>query len=377
MAAILEIRDGTKEYRDVPAIRNVNFVLEPGEAHALLGENGAGKSTLTKTLAGVVAPTSGEIVLEGQPVASDNPADALRRGIVMVHQETSLASSLTVAQNLCLADAKAFSRLRGIYIAAQQFLRSASFPVDPTALVSSIGAGQKQTVEIARAVHHNAGIIIFDEPTGTVTTEEQHQFVSLVERLRARNVSIVFISHAIEEALQMSDRIAALRDCEHVVTDPTRGVERERIARSMVGRFLSDELYGQPNKRKARCPGRKVLSVQNPSMGSLLRNRSFSVFGGQITGVFGRIGSGRTAIARVIAGVCKRDFFHGGQIRLNGRPVRYRVPRRAVRDGIIYVTADCKIEGFLETMSIAENIHTGATARDEANEETIMYAAVH
>lgn len=362
MTAILELRNGTKEYRGVPAVKNVSFALEAGEIHALLGENGAGKSTLTKMLAGVVEPSAGEILLDGSRIELRDPADALRRGIAMVYQETSLVPSLTVAQNIYLTDDKHFHRLRGIYIAGQQFLQSLNFHVDPTALVSSLGAGQKQMVEIARAVHHNARVIIFDEPTATLTPEEKHQFFSLVERLRGRGVSIIFISHALEEALQISDRITVMRDGEHVVTDDTRNFDRESIVRAMVGRSLTDELYGQHPGRRIRRAGEKVLSVQNLSMGTVVRNTSFSVFSGQITGIFGLIGSGRTEAAKVVAGVLKRDFFHGGQVRLNGRAVRYRVPRPAVRDGIIYVTEDRKLEGFFETMSISENIYMGALA---------------
>ena len=362
MAPILEIRNATKEYRGVAAVKNVSFALEKGEVHAILGENGAGKSTLTKMLAGVIAPTSGELFLDGKKIVLANPADALCHGIAMVYQETSLVPSLTVAQNLYLSDAKPFNRLRGIYIAGQQFLQSLNFPVDPAAVVSSLGAGQKQMVEIARAVHHNAQIIIFDEPTGTLTPEEKHQFFSLVARLRKRDVSIIFITHAIEEALQISDRITVLRDGEHVITDATKTLDRAKVIRSMVGRNLSEELYGQATRRPLRPAGRKVLSVQNLSMGAAVKNNSFSVFSGQITGIFGLIGSGRTETAKVVAGVLKRDFFHGGQVRLDGKPVRYRVPRPAVRDGIVYVTEDRKVEGFFETMSIAENIYLGAVA---------------
>jgi simple sugar transport system ATP-binding protein len=374
MTAILELGNGTKDYRGVHALKNVTFTLESGEIHALLGENGAGKSTLTKMLAGVVAPTSGEIRLNGKPVELASPADALKKGIAMVYQETSLVPSLTVAQNLYLGDSRWFHRLRGLYIAAQQFLQSLNFPVDPTALVSSLGAGQKQMVEIARAVHHKAQVIIFDEPTGTLTPEEKHHFFELVKRLRARGVSIIFISHAVEEALQISDRITILRDGEHVVTDLTANFDRARIVRSMVGRTLSEELYGKAGQRQLRSAGRKVLSVQNLSMGNVVRNNTFSIFAGQITGVFGLIGSGRTETAKVIAGVLKRDFFHGGQVRLEGRPVRYRVPRPAVRDGILYVTEDRKQEGFFETMSVAENIYLGAVSGGQSRSRLISIA---
>ncbi|MBX6321051.1 MAG: sugar ABC transporter ATP-binding protein [Rhodospirillaceae bacterium] len=374
MTAILELRNATKEYRGVPALKNVTFALERGEVHALLGENGAGKSTLTKILAGVVPPTSGQILLDGRPVELTSPADALSKGIAMVYQETSLVPSLTVAQNLYLADAQWFNRLRGIYIAAQQFLQSLNFPVDPTAPVSSLGAGQKQMVEIARAVHHKARVIIFDEPTGTLTPEEKRHFFALVRRLRAHDVSIIFISHAIEEALQISDRITILRDGEHVVTDATANFDRSRIVRSMVGRTLSEELYGRAGRRRMRPAGRKILSVENLSMGRAVRNNTFSIFAGQVTGVFGLIGSGRTETAKVVAGVMKRDLFHGGQVRLEGRPVRYRVPRPAVRDGIVYVTEDRKLEGFFETMTIAENIYLGAVAAGRSRSAIVSLA---
>ncbi len=373
MTPILELRNGSKDYRGVYAVRDVSFDLRPGEVHALLGENGAGKSTLTKMLAGVVQPSAGEVWLDGAAVELATPADALARGVAMVYQETSLVPSLTVAQNLYLMDKKPFHRLRGAYIAGQQFLQSLNFHVDPTALVGALGAGQKQMVEIARAVHHNARVIIFDEPTATLTPEEKHQFFALVERLRKRGVSIVFISHALEEALQLSDRITVMRDGRHVVTDDTAAFDREKIVRAMVGRDLTDELYGAHRERRARPAGKAVLSVQNLSMGAAVRNTSFSVFAGQITGVFGLIGSGRTEAAKVVAGVMKRDFFHGGQVRLEGRPVRYRAPRPAVRDGIIYVTEDRKAEGFFETMSIAENIHLGAMAGGRTRSRLVSF----
>jgi simple sugar transport system ATP-binding protein len=371
MNPVLEIRNGTKEYRGVPAVRDVTFTLENGEVHALLGENGAGKSTLTKMLAGVVEPTSGEIWRDGEQIELRAPSDALKQGIAMVYQETSLIPSLSVAQSLYLMDANRFHRLRGIYIAGQQFLQSLNFHVDPSALVSSLGAGQKQMVEIARAVHQDAKIIIFDEPTSTLTPEEKHQFFSLVGRLKARGISIIFISHALEEALQISDRITVMRDGAHVVTDETSAFDRERIIRAMVGRSLTDQLYGAQENRVTRTPIKKTLSVQNLSMGNVVRNTSFSIFAGQVTGVFGLIGSGRTEAAKVVAGVLKRDFFHGGQVRLADRDVRYRVPRPAVRDGIVYVTEDRKLDGFFETMTIAENLYLGAMASGQTKSSTI------
>jgi simple sugar transport system ATP-binding protein len=363
METLVEIKDATKAYRGVTAIEDVDFTIRRGEVHALLGENGAGKSTLTKVIAGVTPLTRGTMLLDGRPVNFSTPAEALAKGVAMVFQETSLVPSMTVAQNLYLGDEKLFNRLRGLYISAQQFMQSLNFNVDPWAMVSTLGAAKKQMVEIARAVRQNARIIIFDEPTATLTPEEKHHFFALLQRLKKRGVAVVFISHALEEALQASDRITILRDGRLVVTDDTVKFDRERIIRSMVGRDLSAALY-QKHLRPARPPGRKVLSVQNLSWGTAVRNNSFSIYQGQVTGMFGLIGSGRTETAKIIAGIQKRNFFDGGEIRLDNKPVRYRVPRPAVKDGIVYVTEDRKLEGFFETMSIAGNIYASLLGAD-------------
>ncbi|MBC7737518.1 MAG: sugar ABC transporter ATP-binding protein [Candidatus Saccharibacteria bacterium] len=360
METILRLDKITKSYRAVPAVREVDFTLRKGEIHALLGENGAGKSTLTKVIAGVVAPSSGTMTYLGVQSRFDTPHQALQAGIAMVFQETSLVPSMTVAQNLYLGAEPFLSRLRGTYIAAQQFLQSLNFPVDPAAMVESLGAAKRQMVEIARAVHHDAKVIIFDEPTATLTPEEKRHFFALLRRLKARGVSVIFISHALEEALAISDRITILRDGELVITGDTRDFDREKIISAMVGRKLSGALY--QTRASLRKPGAKVLSVQDISQGAMVRNTSFSVFAGQITGVFGLIGSGRTETFKVVAGITKRDFSRGGTIELNDRPVRYRTPHPAVQDGIIYVTEDRKSEGFFETMSIGENLFGGLLA---------------
>ncbi len=357
-ADLVVMTDVTKEYRGVPAIRNVNFTLRKGEVHALLGENGAGKSTLTKILAGVVSPSAGQIHIDGQPVSFANPSDALKAGVAMVFQENSLVPSMSVAQNVFLGDETFFNRLRGRYIAAQQLMGSLNFLVDPWANVSTLGAAKKQMVEIARAVRQNARVIIFDEPTASLTPEEIAHFFALIQRLKDRGVSIIFIGHALEEALRIADRVTVLRDGELVLTDDAANLDREKIIQAMVGRSLTNEIYAKSATRKIRKPGKKALSVQDLSMGNIVRNNSFTVYRGQITGMFGLIGSGRTETAKIVAGVAKRRFFHGGDITLDGKSVRYRVPRQAVRDGIVYVTEDRKLEGFFDNMSIAENIHT-------------------
>ena len=217
-------------------------------------------------------------------------------------------------------------------------------------------------VEIARAVLHRAKVIIFDEPTASLTPEEKKYFFDLVRDLKKRGVSIVFISHALEEALMLADRITVLRDGKKVVTDDAAKFDRARIVQAMVGRDLSQSLYGV-RKTTVRPVGERVLTVQNLKMAPMVRNNSLSVFAGQITGVFGLVGAGRTETFKIVSGVLKRDFFHGGEVILRDRPVRFRVPATAVRAGVAYVTEDRKVEGFFETTSIARNLYLGLLAK--------------
>ncbi|MCB1432893.1 MAG: sugar ABC transporter ATP-binding protein, partial [Alphaproteobacteria bacterium] len=373
MEPVIEMKNITKNYRGVPAVKNVDFTLMKGEIHALLGENGAGKSTLTKIMAGVVEATSGEMRHNGKLVSFESPFDALQNGIAMVFQETSLVPSLTVAQNIYLGKEKFLNRLRGIYIAAQQFLQSLNFTVDPTATVATLGAAKRQMVEIARAVHHNADVIIFDEPTATLTPEEKRHFFALMRRLQKSGVSIVFISHALEEALNHADRISILRDGELIESGPAADFDRDMVVRAMVGRSLSNEIYNRRGAGQLRKRGKQILSVRDVSMGNMVRNNSFSIFEGQITGVFGLVGSGRTETFKIVSGIYKRDFLRGGDIVLGGSPVRYNVPVHAVRDGIVYVTEDRKLEGFFETMSIAENFYSGALAAGLTKAKIVSY----
>jgi len=298
----------------------------------------------------------------GDEVTFRSPLEALNIGIAMVFQETSLVPSMTVAQNLYLGNEQFLNRLRGINIAAQQFLQSLNFTVNPSTLVMSLGAAQRQMLEIARAVRLNAKIIIFDEPTASLTPEEKQHFFTLIKRLREQGVSIVFISHALEESLQISDRITILRDGQKVRTDTIENLDRNAIVQAMVGRELSSTIYQSKREGRVRPAGDKVLSIQDLSMGNMVKSNSLSIFAGQITTIFGLVGSGRTETAKVASGIYKRDFSRGGQIELENKSVRYRVPRQAVKSGIVYVTEDRKNEGFFDTMSVGENFYSGFLA---------------
>ena len=359
---VLSLTKATKIYGGAPAIEDVDLDLIRGEIHAVLGENGAGKSTLTKAMVGVVTLTSGELRIDGKVVGPKTPLEGRLLGIAMVFQENSLVSTMTVAQNLFLGQEKFFNRMRGVNIAAQQFLQSLNFDVPPTAIVGSLGAAKKQMVEIARAVLHKAKIIVFDEPTASLTPEERKYFFNLVRDLKRRGVTVVFITHALEEALQLADRITVLRDGRKIVTDATKNFDRNRVIREMVGRDLSQSLY-DITKKTVRPAGERVLTIQNLKLAPVVKNNSLSVFADQVTGIFGLIGAGRTETFKIVSGVLKRDFFHGGVICLRDKPVRYRVPSQAVRAGIAYITEDRKLEGFFETASLARNIYIGLLTR--------------
>ncbi len=361
---LVAVENGSKLYGGIHAIETVSFDLRAGEVHAIVGENGAGKSTLCKAIAGAIRLSSGRVLVDGREARFARPADALAAGIAMVYQETSLVPTMTVAQNIELGRERLFDTENSRNIRAQQLLQSLNFHVEPNLPVSALGTAKRQMVEIARAVYLNARVIIFDEPTASLTPEEIIHFFHLIRDIRARGVGIVFISHALEESLRISDRITVLRDGRHVVTQDAKALTRDALVRHMVGRDLARTHDHDPGtgRAPARRRGQKVLSIENVTMGAMVRNMSFSIFEGEVLGIAGLIGSGRTEIARIIAGSLKRDFFNGGMIYLRGRPVRYRVPRQAVRDGIAYITEDRKIDGFYETMDIADNLFLGELA---------------
>ncbi|MGY3697282.1 ABC-type sugar transport system ATPase subunit [Bradyrhizobium sp. USDA 3240] len=357
---VLRISNGSKIYGGVHAIEGVNFDLYPGEVHALVGENGAGKSTLCKAIAGAINLTSGDYLLDGKPANFEQPRDALDAGICMVYQETSLVPTMTAAQNIELGNEKLLTRFRTLNIQAQQLLQSLNFHVDPATPVALLGTAKKQMVEIARAIYNKARIIIFDEPTASLTPEEIVHFFHLVRDLRARGVSIIYISHALEESLQIADRITVLRDGKLVITAPAKQLTRDALVQHMVGREVAQAVYGGREKTHQRRE--KVLTVENVTMGMAVKNMSFSVYAGEVVGIAGLIGSGRTEIAKIVYGALKRNLVNGGTIRLRGKPIRYRVPRQAINDGIAYITEDRKANGFFETMVVDDNVYIGSLA---------------
>ncbi|WP_022724280.1 ATP-binding cassette domain-containing protein, partial [Rhodopseudomonas sp. B29] len=309
IAPVLQIAAGSKVYSGVHAIDKVDFTLRPGEIHALLGENGAGKSTLCKAIAGAIKLTSGDYYLGGEKVSFSSPGEALAQGVAMVYQETSLVPSMTVAQNLELGMEKWFTVYRKINIAAQQSQQALNFNVDPLALVETLGTAKRQMVEIARAVRHNARVIVFDEPTASLTPEEIQHLFHLLNSLRAKGVGVIFISHALEEALKIADRITILRDGKLVHTGPASELDRPKIVRMMVGRDVASSHYAAAEiagdaalpaaPAETSAERKRVLAVENVTMGNVVKNMSFSVYEGEVVGIAGLVGSGRTEIAHI------------------------------------------------------------------------------
>ncbi|MGP0058884.1 MAG: sugar ABC transporter ATP-binding protein [Beijerinckiaceae bacterium] len=361
---VLRIVDACKIYGGVHAIENVNFDLYRGEVHALVGENGAGKSTLCKAIAGAIQLTSGEYHVDGKAAQFQRPGAAIAAGIFMVYQETSLVPTMTVAQNVKLGSEKLINSFKKINIEAQQLLQSLNFHIDPATPVGLLGTAKKQMVEIARAVYNDARIIIFDEPTASLTPEEIVHFFNLVRDLRSRGVGIVYISHALEESLQISDRVTVLRDGKLVLTAKTSEMTREKLVRYMVGRDITQTYYahraGHEERRRQRRE--KVLTVENVTFSNIVKNMSLSIYAGEVVGIAGLIGSGRTETAKIIYGALKRNLINGGTIKLRGKPIRYRVPRQAINDGIVYITEDRKLDGFFETMVVDDNVYIGNLA---------------
>ena len=338
----------------------------PARFMRLVGENGAGKSTLCKAIAGAIKLTSGDYYVDGKPVNFERPRDALAAGICMVYQETSLVPTMTAAQNIELGNEKLITSFKKLNIQAQQLLQSLNFHIDPATPVGLLGTAKRQMVEIARAVYNDARIIIFDEPTASLTPEEIVHFFNLVRDLRARGVAIIYISHALEDSLQISDRITVLRDGKLVMTAKTAEMNAREAGARTWSAATSPRPIMPPTRKAMRSAGKlrreKVLTVENVTMGNMVKNMSFSVYAGEVVGIAGLIGSGRTEIAKIIFGALKRNLINGGTIKLRGKPIRYRVPKEAINDGIAYITEDRKLNGFFETMVVDDNVYVGKLA---------------
>jgi ribose transport system ATP-binding protein len=349
---LLQVREVSKQFPGVRALHNVNLTLHRGEVLAVVGENGAGKSTLMKILAGVQTPDSGEILIDGRPVHIESVNKAFDHGIALIHQELNLADNLEVGANIYLGrephkfgliDRKRLNRN------AQRMLERVGLDVAPTATVSTLSIGRQQMVEIAKALSIDARILIMDEPTSSLSSHEAEQLFRVIKDLRASGVSVIYISHRLGEVKELADRVVVLRDGENAGELPREEISHDNMVRMMVGRDVS-QFYA----RQQHEIGEAVLQVEDLVTPTWPQHAlSFSVRRGEIVGVAGLVGAGRTEMLRTLFGI---DRPLRGTVQLNGKSIKLESPVDAIRAGMALVPEDRKQHGLIVDMAVRANI---------------------
>ena len=346
---IIEMKNITKRYPGVVALDKIKLQVRKGEVHALLGENGAGKSTLIKTLAGAIHPDEGEIIVEGQSYSQMEPKKAMELGIGVIYQEFNLIPYLTVANNIFLGNepVKGTSIDEKICIEeCKKVFKRLNIDLDPRAQVKTLSVAYQQLVEIAKAVSKNVKVLVMDEPTAALSGKEVDMLLDLVRKLREEGLSVIYISHRLEELFEVADRVTVMRDGQYVETIDIKDCTRPRLISAMVGREMG-ETY--PEGRYGT--GEVVLEAKGLT-NEKIQDVSFKLHRGEILGFGGLVGAGRTEVARAIFGADKCL----GEIYLEGKKVDIRRPEDAVRNGIAFITEDRKQQGLLMKLSIRENI---------------------
>jgi ABC-type sugar transport system ATPase subunit len=342
----------TKRFPGALALDDVSFDVAAGSCHALCGENGAGKSTLGRLLAGIYAPDAGRMSLFGRPLALSGPQAGLAAGVAIVHQELAFCDNLSVAENLCLRDLPAtrgFVSPREMRRQAREMLGAVESAIDVTQLVGELTVGQQQVLQIASAVSHGASVIVFDEPTSSLSQHEALKLYELIGRLRARGVTCLYVSHRMEEIFKLADTVTVLRDGRHVGTRPAAALDAGALIELMIGRRLADYF---PAGRAAEA-GEELLKVEALSHPPRFDGISFTLRAGEVLGVAGLVGAGRSEVAQAIFGL---DADVTGNIYVRGRHVRVGSPREAMQLGIGLVPEERKRQGLILSMSAADNM---------------------
>ncbi|KAA1427216.1 ABC transporter ATP-binding protein [Nocardioides antri] len=352
----LEIKGLTKRFGSFTANDRIDLVVEPGEIHCLLGENGAGKSTLMNMLYGLLTPTEGEILLDGEPVSFDDPGDALAAGIGMVHQHFMLVPVFTVAENVMLGREHTYGAGVLNRRAARKLVKDLSdryrLHVDPDALVEDLPVGVQQRVEIIKALAGQAQILILDEPTAVLTPQEIDELMGIMRELKAQGTSIIFITHKLREVKEIGDRISVIRRGKLVGTAEPSASEKE-LAEMMVGRDVQLVVGKEPAK-----PGEPVLraegiTVVDPRGHLVVKDASFEARAGEVLGIAGVQGNGQTELIKSLLGLVRPD---AGRIELEGRDISRHGPRQSLEDGIGYIPEDRSHDGYVGTFSVRENL---------------------
>jgi len=348
----IEMKGINKAFGGNAVLQDAGFVLTDGEIHALMGENGAGKSTLMKILTGVYTRDAGTVVVNGQEVVYKNPQEAEKAGIVFIHQELNVLFDLTVEENmflgkeihnrLCVCDKKAMRA------EVRRILDLLGVKIDPTEKMDALSVGQQQMIEIAKALMVDAQVIIMDEPTAALSQSETVTLFKVVRSLREKGVSIVYISHRMEEIFELCDRITILRDGQYIGTRNIPETDMNEVVKMMIGREIG-ERYPERHVQQ----GEVVFEVKNLSCPGVFSDVNFSVRAGEVLGVAGLMGAGRTEIMQSIFGNMPHVT---GQIFMNGNEIHNKTPRDAMNNGIGFITEDRKIEGLMLEESIMKNI---------------------
>ena len=346
---ILTLKNITKEFPGVKALDDVTINIERGTIHGLVGENGAGKSTLIKVLAGIYRANKGEIILDGKPCRFNSPIEARRAGISVVHQEIKLAEPLSVAENMFLGNVQLKNGLvdwKGMRRRAREIVEDLGMDIDINAQVSSLTVAKKQIVEIMHAINNNSRILIMDEPSAVLTDRELEVMFRIVKQLRDKGITIIYISHRLDEIFGLCSNVSVLRDGRHIDTIPVASVDRQGLINMMVGREM-----GQEYPKEVGNVGGTILEVKNLSRG-ILRDISFEVKSGEVFGISGLVGAGRTELARAILGIDKPE---SGEVYVRGKKVHYRTFADAIRDGLGLIPEDRKLQGLVQIMSVKRN----------------------
>ena len=350
--ALLEMHGISKEFPGVKALDNVDLVVRPGTVHALMGENGAGKSTLMKCLFGIYAKNSGTITLDGREIDFKSSKEALENGVAMVHQELNQALTRSVTDNLWLGR---YPKVGGIMVSesimrrrTQEIFQELDIHVDPKAIMSTLPVSQRQMVEIAKAVSYDAKIIVFDEPTSSLTEVEVEHLFRIINMLRDKGCGIIYISHKMEEILRISDDVTIMRDVQWVATRPAKELTMDEIIRLMVGRELTNRFPPKEN-----TPGEVILEVEHlAGKYTHLTDASFQLHQGEILGIAGLDGSGRTEVLENLFGAMTRE---GGSIRLHGREIFNRTPQESIKNGFALLTEERRATGIFGIRDILDN----------------------
>lgn len=374
----LFLDDIVKSFGPVRALKRARFELLPGEIHALAGENGAGKSTLMNIVDGILQPDGGRILVDNREVKISGPTAAQKLGIGLIHQEIALCPDMSIAENLFMAttatSGKVFMNFRQLKARAQTVM-DMLLPISVDTKVSQLTISQQQLVEIAKALTLECRILILDEPTAALTEPEAQRLFAIMRDLRAKDMSLVYISHRMGEIFGLCDRITVMRDGEHVSTDPISDVTPQIIVNRLVGRELT-QLF--PVKNRKSSEGRAVLSVQELGDGNRFGDITFDLHHGEILGFAGLIGAGRTEIAEAVCGLRHKA---AGRIHLNGAPIEIPDYPASIDNGIVYLSEDRKAAGVFTDLPISQNVtalNPGMVSKagiiDHAGERTLADA---